>query len=78
MPIINKSPLNFDQYEKYGISQQYSAFTIEVDDIEIAEADDFEYEYAQKGYKIFKSSLENKTEGRFKLILIVAKLEYTF
>ena len=78
MSNLTKTPLEFDKYQDYDIDQRYSAFVINITDIEEQQAEDFELEYTQKGYKVFNSSLERAHEGKFNLKLIIAKLEMLF
>lgn len=76
---IHKYPLDLDLYSKYSIDQSYSAFKIIIEKIEASQADDLEYEYATKGYKIFHSEMERiPKSNKFTLTLITAYITYTF
>ena len=77
-PIVSRLPLDLDQYQKYDIPQDYSAYVITFENITAQECDDFENEYTLKGYKIFHSSIDRSIADLFNMQLIVAKSEFIF
>jgi len=77
-PSVNKYPLNLDQYQTYEIAQEYTAYTIKLNDLDEDSIENYEYEYIAQGYKIFHSALERSNQGKFNLTLIVAKLEILY
>ena len=74
----SKRALDFDLYEKYSISQQYSAFILEYLNICQITADNAESDLAAQGYKIFHSNLYRAQDGLFNLEVIVAKMSFVF
>lgn len=70
---VNKTALDFSDYEKYSINQYYSAYKIDFEQILEQQCEDLELEYQQQGYKIFHSDLKRSSGEFFNLTLIVAK-----
>ena len=75
---LSKHPLSLDDYDKFSISQQYSAFIYEYLNITDSQADSIESELEHQGYKIFHSNLTRTVHGKFKLEVIVAKMSFVF
>ena len=75
---VNKKPLDLKLYSKYEIDQRYSAFVIELNDLNEKEVEDIEYEYQRRGYQIFSSELNRKKNGLLSMTLILAKLNFVF
>lgn len=76
---INKTPLNLDSYETFGIPQEYMAFDIKVENIDQESFDNLEAEYQGQGYKIFNSEMEREAVGNgFRCRIIVAKMGFTY
>ncbi len=76
---VSKIPLDLNLYEEYAIHQSYSAFKLVVDNIDIEQVDQIEYDYMAQGYKIFYTDLVRKQQSNtFQLTMIIAKLAYTF
>lgn len=75
---MTKSPLSFNSYTDYGIDQNYSAFKVEILDLDLKDADDYEAQYQSQRYKIFHSDIEQIAGGKFKLTLIIAQAGHTF
>lgn len=75
---FSKHPLDFKEYENYGIDQKYSAFTYEYLNIDQNQADDIESDLQTQGYKIFHSNLSRVQNNLFKLEIIIAKLDFVF
>ena len=73
MTKTDKKPLNFNEYEKYEIPQEYMAFEVNFLGINPEQCEDLEYEYLSTGYKLFNSDLTHANEGKFNLKLIIAK-----
>ena len=71
-------PLPFDEYSKYDIDHQYSAFIYEYLNISAIDADNIESEVESSGLKIFHSNLSRANLGKFTLELIVARSGFTF
>ena len=72
---VEKTPLNLDSYEDYGISQSYQAYLVIINELEMQEVEDLEYDYIQQRYKIFNSELLRQPNGLFTLKIIIAKAE---
>ena len=50
-----------------------------MDNIDIEQVDQIEYDYMAQGYKIFYTDLVRKQQSNtFQLTMIIAKLAYTF
>lgn len=75
---VNKNALNFDQYSKYQIPQEYTAYVLEFQNLNDSECENMEYDYTVQGYKIFHSEMERNNIGLFSLKLIVAKSDIVF
>jgi hypothetical protein len=75
---LTKTPLNFDDYDKYSISQEYSAFVFEYLNITQVEADNIESDLASQGYKLFHSNLFRSQKDLFNLEVILAKMPFVF
>lgn len=75
---VDKRPLDFSRYEIYGIDQRYKAYECVFENVSQNQSDDLEYEYYQKGYKIFHADLQRTHSGLYRLVLIIAKMEMTF
>ena len=75
---LSKTPLKLDEYEKYGISQDYSAFVFEYLNITQIQADNIESDLESQSYKIFHSNLYRSQEGLFNLEVIIAKMPFVF
>lgn len=74
----NITALNLTLYEKYSISQEYSAFIYEYLNIDQAQADNIESDLVSTGHKIFHSNLYRSQVGLFNLEIIVAKMPFVF
>lgn len=74
MKNVHKTPLNLNDYSRYEIDQEYTAYIIKFSGISEKEAEDYEYEYVLQGYKIFSSQLERSKGDQFELTLILARL----
>lgn len=74
---VHKTPLNLDHYADYEIDQSYQAFLVIINDLEMQEVEDLEYEYIQQRYKIFHSELLRQPNGLFTLKIIIAKASST-
>lgn len=76
---VEKKPLNFNEYSKYEISDEFIAFEILFKLINQNDSDDLEAEYLEKGYKLFHSELMHAHQDKYNLKLIVAKTKgFTF
>lgn len=78
MTEVNKTPLDFSQYEKYGINQKYSAFVLEFENLSESQVEDLEYEYQRQGHKIFFSEVSRSNDGQLTLKIITAQMSFTF
>lgn len=78
METVEKLPLAFNEYEAYGISQNYSAFLLNIKNISAEKADEIESDYQSQRYKIFHSELTTNTDGTYDLKLIIAQASFTF
>ena len=72
---VQKTPLNLDHYDEFGIDQAYQAYLVIINDLEMQAVEDLEYDYIQQRYKIFNSELLRQPNGLFTLKIIVAKAE---
>ncbi|MAZ47906.1 MAG: hypothetical protein CME65_05045 [Halobacteriovoraceae bacterium] len=70
---VQKTPLNLNHYESYGINQAYKAFLVTINDIEMQQVEDLEYDYIQQRYKIFNSELIRQSNGLFTLKIVIAQ-----
>ena len=59
--------------EQFGINQEYSAFKVTIQDIEMQAVEDLEFDYIQQRYKIFHSELQRQANGLFTLTIIIAQ-----
>lgn len=75
---VNKVPLDFSQYEKYEIPQEYLTYKLSFYDIDESQCEDLEFEYTSQGYKLFHSELERSNMGMFNLTLIIGKCNIVF
>lgn len=70
---VQKTPLNLSHYEEHGINQAYKAYLVIINDLEMQQVEDLEYDYIQQRYKIFNSELLRQTNGLFTLKIIIAQ-----
>ncbi|MCT4641658.1 MAG: hypothetical protein N4A33_05120 [Bacteriovoracaceae bacterium] len=70
---FKKVPLDFNEYEKFGINQAYEAFIITMEKITLAEAESIEEDFITNHYKVFKNDLKIHSEGLYNLEMIIAK-----
>ncbi len=70
---VTKTALDLNSYEEFGIDQAYEAFLIIINDLEMEQVEDLEYDYMQQRYKIFNSELLRQPNGLFTLKIIVAQ-----
>ena len=64
---VQKTPLNLSHYEEHGIN------LVIINDLEMQQVEDLEYDYIQQRYKIFNSELLRQTNGLFTLKIIIAQ-----
>jgi len=76
--LFSKDNLDLSEYDKYEISQQYTAYKYTYDFITQERADEIETELYTSGEKIFHVELVRQPKNLFQLIIIVGKLPFTF
>jgi hypothetical protein len=69
-----KTPLPFDQYNKFQIDPSYDAYQFVVDHIKLERSDELEDEIRRQGFKIYHSDITIATKGMHTLTVIAAKL----
>lgn len=78
MQTVSKEPLPLDEYDKFSIAHEYSAFVVEFKNISQEKADDIENDYQLQRYKIFHSDISINKNGSYDLKLVIASLSFTF
>ncbi len=76
--MFTKEVLEFSEYEKYEITQQYKAYIYTYDFVTQERADEIEAELYSQGQKIFHVELNRQPKNLFELKIIVGVSPYTF
>ena len=70
---VNKRPLDFNEYDNYEISHNYSAFEITFNSINKDDLEQFENDYLDQGDQVVVSEVMRLEGETFKFRLVILK-----